>query len=103
MDLIRTIVVSNKEPTNTQVGWLDIRNNKTDLKFYKNGEWVSIYGSSDSFLSKEEADKNYIAKEDLNNIINRIQTLEKTVNEQNTLIKDLLSKIQDIESLLTIK
>lgn len=67
MELIRTIVKSTKEPIFKEVAWLDTRNNRFQLKFYRNGEWINIYAPDMDFkyLSKEEAAKLYALKTDI--------------------------------------
>lgn len=67
MELIRTIVKSTKEPIFKEVAWLDTRNNRFQLKFYRNGEWINIYAPDMDFkyLSKEEAAKLYALKIDI--------------------------------------
>lgn len=66
MKLFRVIAMSNKEPTDKNVCWLDTRNGQYKLKFWRDFGWADIYRdlhlNPDDYLSKLDASRLYQPK-----------------------------------------
>lgn len=108
MKLFRVIAMSNKEPTDKNVCWLDTRNGQYKLKFWRDFGWADIYRdlhlNPDDYLSKLDASRlyqpkgTYVLPSELLGYYTKEETYSK--EEIETLVHDVASfEIKVVEEL----